>query len=140
MNEISIEILLENIHESVKSFLNAAKGKKQFAIYGSMGVGKTTFITAICKELGALDLVSSPTFSILNEYKTKKGETIFHFDFYRIDEPEELFDIGFEEYLSVDNWCFIEWPEIAESLIPDSFVKVYIEAYKTGERVLKMEH
>lgn len=136
MSESRIQVTLENIENSVKQFLEKSNGCKQFAFYGNMGAGKTTFITALCKQLKAIDLVSSPTFSIVNEYETELSETIYHFDFYRIKEPEELFDIGFEEYITDTNWCFIEWPEKAEELIPDTFIKVRIEINKANERFL----
>lgn len=136
MNEKRVPLTLEEIDVTVKSFLNVTEGCRQFAFYGSMGAGKTTFITALCNQLKAVDLVSSPTFSIVNEYETDGGETIFHFDFYRIKEPTELFDIGFEEYLTNENWCFIEWPEKAEELIPETFIKVRIEVDKEGNRQL----
>lgn len=136
MSESRIQVTLENIESSVIQFLHISNGCKQFAFYGNMGAGKTTFITALCKQLKAIDLVSSPTFSIVNEYETELSEIIYHFDFYRIKEPEELFDIGFEEYITDTNWCFIEWPEMAEELIPDTFKKVRIEVNDDGERCL----
>ena len=140
MKEISFEICLNTIEQAADKFLTETKGHKQFAFYGGMGAGKTTFITALCSRLKALDLVSSPTFSIVNEYETESGTTIYHFDFYRIEEPEELFDIGFEEYISSDNWCFIEWPEKGEGLIPDSFINVNIDVDPFGKRVLKLNY
>jgi len=136
MSKKIIRLKLEEINAAVDSFLRETEGCKQFAFYGNMGAGKTTFITALCDKLKALDLVSSPTFSIVNEYETEGGETIFHFDFYRIKEPTELYDIGFEEYLTNENWCFIEWPEKAEELIPETFTKVHIEVGEEGERQL----
>jgi tRNA threonylcarbamoyladenosine biosynthesis protein TsaE len=133
---MKIELNLDNINQIAREFLAATEGKKQFSFYGSMGAGKTTFITALCHELKALDLVSSPTFSIVNEYETENGEILYHFDFYRIKEAEELFDIGFEEYIASENWCFIEWPEKAEHMIPESFVLVHIEIDALGNRSL----
>ncbi len=97
-----------------------------FAFYGSMGAGKTTFIKAICSSLGVTDIVQSPTFSIVNEYKTESGESIFHFDFYRIRKTEEVFDIGYEDYLFSGSYCFLEWPELIESLLPGNTVRVSI--------------
>jgi tRNA threonylcarbamoyladenosine biosynthesis protein TsaE len=137
METVKIELSLKNINEAAQQFLEKAKPNKQFAFYGKMGAGKTTFITALCNALKALDLVSSPTFSIVNEYETESEEVIYHFDFYRIEAPEELFDIGFEEYLSENNWCFIEWPEKAEELIPESFVKVQISLLGTDSRLVE---
>jgi tRNA threonylcarbamoyladenosine biosynthesis protein TsaE len=135
-----LEMRLENIEQTAVEFLRTNSGYNKFAFYGAMGAGKTTFITALCKALKAIDLVSSPTFSIVNEYNTQDGNIIFHFDFYRIKNPEELYDIGFEEYCRNDAWCFIEWPERAEELIPDDFIKVYIEINETGKRLLTYNH
>ena len=101
-----------------------------FAFYGSMGAGKTTFIKVLCQHLGAVDIVQSPSFAIINEYKNPQGESIFHFDFYRIKKLEEAFDIGYEDYFYSGSWCFIEWPELIEELLPEGTVKVSI----TGEQ------
>ncbi len=100
-----------------------------FAFYGSMGAGKTTFIKALCHELGVTDIVQSPSFSIINEYKTGAGESIFHFDFYRIRDVGEVFDIGYEDYLYSGSYCFLEWPELIESLLPEETIRIRI----TGE-------
>ena len=99
-----------------------------FAFYGNMGAGKTTFIKAICRVLGVTDIVQSPSFSIVNEYKTLSGDSIFHFDFYRVKKLEEVYDLGYEEYLYSGSYCFIEWPEPMEALLPESVVSVRIEA------------
>ncbi|MEI6433408.1 MAG: tRNA (adenosine(37)-N6)-threonylcarbamoyltransferase complex ATPase subunit type 1 TsaE [Bacteroidota bacterium] len=115
--------------------LTAYPNVRIFALYGSMGAGKTTFIKAICQELGVADIVQSPTFSIINEYKTVDGKTIFHFDFYRIKKTEEAFDIGYEDYLFSGSYCFLEWPELIESLLPDETVRVRISGEK--ERVIE---
>lgn len=136
MSEKRIPLILEQISSTVDTFLNEVVGCRQFAFYGNMGAGKTTFITALCEKLNAIDLVSSPTFSIVNEYETEEGDLIYHFDFYRIKESSELFDIGFEEYLNNENWCFIEWPERAEEMIPETFTKVYIEVNESDQREL----
>lgn len=103
-----------------------------FAFYGKMGAGKTTFITAVCRELGVTEPVTSPTFAIVNEYQTSptgglQGASVFHFDFYRIRRIEEAYDIGFDDYLDSGALCFIEWPELIEDLLPDTTVKVTIE-------------
>jgi tRNA threonylcarbamoyladenosine biosynthesis protein TsaE len=97
-----------------------------FAFYGSMGAGKTTFIKAICTVLGVADIVQSPTFSIINEYKTLTGNSIFHFDFYRIKKTEEVFDIGYEDYLYSGCYCFMEWPELIEPLLPEETIRIRI--------------
>ena len=96
-----------------------------------MGAGKTTFITAICKKLGVIDRISSPSFSIVNEYKSARGLTIFHFDFYRIKDLSEVYDLGYEDYFYSNAYCFIEWSERIEELLPDDYVKV--EVVKIGE-------
>ncbi|MBN2484609.1 MAG: tRNA (adenosine(37)-N6)-threonylcarbamoyltransferase complex ATPase subunit type 1 TsaE [Bacteroidales bacterium] len=132
-----MEIQLENINRAAMDFLRTNSGYNKFAFYGAMGSGKTTFITALCKALNAIDLVSSPTFSIVNEYNTRDENVIYHFDFYRIKNPEELYDIGFEEYCRNDAWCFIEWPEKAEELIPENFLKVFIEVNENDSRTIR---
>jgi tRNA threonylcarbamoyladenosine biosynthesis protein TsaE len=109
--------------------LEAYPLSRVFAFYGKMGVGKTTFIKVLCKHLSAVDIVQSPSFAIINEYKTPTEESIFHFDFYRIKKLEEAFDIGYEDYFYSGSWCFIEWPELIEELLPDGTVKITI----TGE-------
>ena len=100
-----------------------------FAFYGIMGAGKTTLIKSLCRQLGVTDVVQSPSFSIVNEYKTTKGDSVFHFDFYRINKLDEVFDIGYEEYFFSGSYCFIEWPERIEKLLPPATVSVSI----TGE-------
>jgi len=106
-----------------------------FAFYGKMGAGKTTFIKVISSVLGAVDVVQSPSFAIINEYRTSKGGSIFHFDFYRIRKPEEVFDIGYEDYIYSGAYCFIEWPELVEDLLPVDTVKVKI----SGENQRQIE-
>jgi len=104
-----------------------------------MGAGKTTFIKEICKQLQVVDVVNSPTFSIVNEYKTVKGSSVYHFDLYRIRESNELLDIGYEEYLFSDSVCLIEWPELAMELLPTSFVLINIEEEeRTGDRLFEI--
>lgn len=100
--------------------------KRIFALSGSMGAGKTTFIQALCRQLQVVDVVNSPTFSIVNEYLTAKGESVFHFDLYRLQKAEELLDIGYEDYFYSGSYCFIEWPELAADLIPDECVNIHI--------------
>ncbi len=101
--------------------------EKCVAFYGSMGVGKTTFITEVCRRMGVNDNISSPTFSIINEYKTDNGGLIFHFDMYRIESEIEAYDFGYEDYFYSGNFCFIEWPEKICNILPDSTLKVKIE-------------
>ena len=106
-----------------------------FAFYGKMGAGKTTFIKAICEELGVDDVITSPTFAIINEY-SGKDETIYHFDFYRIKKLEEVYDMGYEDYFYSGALCFIEWPELIEEVLPEDAVKVQITEKEDGTRAI----
>lgn len=126
-----LEFTLESIDEAAVKFLSMYEQQRIFAFKGKMGAGKTTFITSLCKSLGAQDLVSSPTFAIVNEYETEHGETLFHFDFYRIESPSELFDIGFEEYCQTNGYMFIEWPEKAPEVLPEE--TIFLEISESGE-------
>ena len=123
---------------AAKQFIDLMGENKVFAFQGSMGAGKTTLIKAICEELGVKESVTSPTFAIINEYKDREGDSIYHFDFYRINKLEEAFDFGYEDYFYSGNLCFIEWPEIVESLLPENCVKVTIEEKEKGIRVMKL--
>ena len=130
MQEI-IEInSLSELHELAKELLDYITPGVPVAFYGSMGSGKTTLIKAICKELGVIDSTGSPTFSIVNEYLTKKGEKIFHFDFYRIKNETEVYDMGYEEYIYSKAYCFVEWPENTGNLLPDNTLKIRIQALR----------
>jgi len=117
--------------EIAGKLLNVFPDKRIFAFYGAMGAGKTTFIKALCRELGVKDEALSPTFAIINEYKTGNDSLVYHFDFYRINKLEEVFDIGYEEYFFSGNYCFLEWPELVGELLPDETVKVTIEGDDT---------
>ena len=128
----------QHLSSSAKQLLKNYGDKKIFAFYGSMGAGKTTIIKAICASLGAVDIVSSPTFTLVNEYKTSGGETIFHIDFYRIKKQEEVYDFGIEEYLTGDSYCFMEWPELIEELLPPETVKVRISVDDQEQRILSI--
>jgi tRNA threonylcarbamoyladenosine biosynthesis protein TsaE len=123
---------------AAKQFLQHTGDNKIFAFYGSMGAGKTTIIKAICASLGAVDIVSSPTFTLVNEYKTINGESIFHIDFYRIKKQEEVYDFGIEEYLTGDSYCFMEWPELVEEILPPETVKVRISVDNQEQRILSL--
>ncbi|MEA1874678.1 MAG: tRNA (adenosine(37)-N6)-threonylcarbamoyltransferase complex ATPase subunit type 1 TsaE [Bacteroidota bacterium] len=129
---------LEAINEVVNQFINDFSDFQVFAFYANMGAGKTTIIKTICEQLKVEDLVTSPTFAILNEYYTEKQELICHYDFYRIEKPEDILRIGFEEYLDSADKIFIEWPEQVESLLPDTYVRVIIEI-ENNERILKVD-
>ncbi|MBQ9190459.1 MAG: tRNA (adenosine(37)-N6)-threonylcarbamoyltransferase complex ATPase subunit type 1 TsaE [Bacteroidaceae bacterium] len=124
--------LLPSSSEATPSGRSQAPSSRIFAFYGKMGAGKTTFITAVCRELGVTEPVTSPTFAIVNEYQSSptgglQGTSIYHFDFYRIRRPEEAYDIGFEDYLDSGVPCFIEWPELIEDLLPADTVRVTID-------------
>lgn len=137
--KISIENL-EQIHEAAKEFIAAMGDNTVFAFYGKMGAGKTTFIKAVCEELGVADVINSPTFAIVNEYRSDTtGELIYHFDFYRIKKLEEVYDMGYEDYFYSGALCFIEWPELIEGLLPGDAVKVSIEEQENGNRMLCFE-
>jgi len=120
-------------------FLYATKGKKVFAFFGPMGAGKTTFIKALCNELGVVDVVTSPTFSLVNEYSTNRQEVLYHFDFYRIENLEEVYDMGYEEYFYSGNICFIEWPDKVAELLPEDVVFVNIDVQDNGKRIIKIK-
>jgi tRNA threonylcarbamoyladenosine biosynthesis protein TsaE len=126
----------KHLETSVRQLLKLSGGRKIFAFYGAMGAGKTTIIKAICHVLGAVDTVSSPTFTLVNEYRTESGDPLYHIDFYRIRKKEEVFDFGIEEYLSGDDWCFMEWPELVEDILPADMVKVRITVGDSQERIL----
>ena len=126
---------LDNIRESAREFINNIGSHKVFAFYGKMGAGKTTFIKAICEELGVDDVITSPTFAIINEY-SGKDETIYHFDFYRIKKLEEVYDMGYEDYFYSGALCFIEWPKLIEEVLPEDAVKVQITEKEDGTRAI----
>ena len=131
---------LDHIHEAAREFIAAMGDNTVFAFYGKMGAGKTTFIKAVCEELGVSDVITSPTFAIVNEYRSDlAGELIYHFDFYRIKKLEEVYDMGYEDYFYSGAVCFIEWPELVEELLPGNTVKVTIEEVENGARRLTLE-
>ena len=126
---------IEEITAAAKTFLQAVGNRRVIAFYGGMGAGKTTFIAALCRELGVTEPVTSPTFAIVNEYGMNEGaSSIYHFDFYRIKRLEEAYDIGFEDYLYSGHLCLIEWPELIEELLPDDTLRVHITIADDGSR------
>ena len=137
--EITIDSI-DNIREAARQFVGNMGDASVFAFYGNMGAGKTTFIKAICEELGVEDVITSPTFAIVNEYRANEmGELIYHFDFYRIKKLEEVYDMGYEDYFYSGALCFIEWPELIEELLPADAVRVWIEETEGGKRKVKSE-
>ncbi len=125
---------LDDLTKTAQTLINNVS-HKTLLFNAEMGVGKTTLIKEICKQLGVSDVISSPTYSLVNEYKGKT-DIIYHFDFYRIHDEEEAYDIGFEEYLDTDAWVFIEWPEKISNLLPENSVKIKIDLLDDGKRVL----
>ena len=129
-NENELDFISKEIIEKFKS--------KVFLFYGEMGVGKTAFIKSICKHLNVIDVVSSPTFSIVNQYVNDQDEFIYHFDFYRTNNKNEIFDIGYEEYLFSDSFCFIEWPERLDNLLPNKYLEIKMKL-RDGNRLIKIK-
>ena len=127
---------LEHIREAARQFIDAMGDQQVYAFYGHMGAGKTTFIKAVCEELGVDDVVTSPTFAIVNEYTASDGTPIYHFDFYRIKKLEEVYDMGYEDYFYSGALCFIEWPELIEEILPDDAVRVSISEQEDGSRLV----
>ena len=138
---------IETIREAARQFINANALQEKglvIAFYGKMGAGKTTFIKALCEELGVEDVITSPTFAIVNEYSTAADSSLFtlhssliyHFDFYRIKKIEEVYDMGYEDYFYSGNLCLIEWPELIEDLLPEDALRVTIEEQPDGSRII----
>jgi len=137
------KFIVENINdldEISSKILTFSNQYKKFAFFGEIGVGKTTLIKFLLKNLGVNDNVTSPTFSIVNEYLSEKLGSIFHFDFYRIKNEKEAYDIGIDEYLSSDNYCFIEWPNNINSFIDDNFVNIYIDIIDDNKRNIMINY
>lgn len=125
---------IKDLNSIAKRLISEFPGERVFAFYGKMGAGKTTFIQSVCKALGSEDKVTSPTFALINEYKTGDRQAVFHFDFYRIKNLEEVFDLGYEDYFYSGSYCLIEWPELIEPLLPENIIKVKIEVEEDGSR------
>ncbi|MCQ2182325.1 MAG: tRNA (adenosine(37)-N6)-threonylcarbamoyltransferase complex ATPase subunit type 1 TsaE [Bacteroidales bacterium] len=129
---------LQSLDSAAREFLDLTKGHRLIAFYAPMGAGKTTFTTALCRVLGVnSDAVSSPTFAIVNEYRTSGGESVYHFDFYRLKGPSEALDIGLYDYLDSGSLCLMEWPENIEAIIPEETLKVKIMVGSDGSRTLQ---
>ena len=127
---------IENIREAARQFISHIGQHTVFAFYGKMGAGKTTFIKAVCEELGVEDVITSPTFAIVNEYTDASASPVYHFDFYRIKRLEEVYDMGFEDYFYSGSLCLIEWPELIEEVLPEDAVRVSIEEQPDGTRTI----
>ena len=133
---------IDHIREAAREFIEHIGERRVFAFYGKMGAGKTTFVKAICEELGVDDVITSPTFAIINEYSLTShllpltSDSIYHFDFYRIKKLEEVYDMGYEDYFYSGALCFIEWPELIEDILPDDAVRVSIAEQEDGSRVV----
>ena len=128
---------LEDLDRAAREFLEVIGDAALVAFFAPMGAGKTTFTTAICKALGVQeDAISSPTFAIVNEYRSGTGAPIYHFDFYRIERPEEALDIGLYDYLDSGDLCLMEWPENIEALLPEETLRVHISVNPDGSRTV----
>jgi len=130
---------IDRLPEAVKTLMKISGQKRLFALYGPLGSGKTTIIKAICREMGAADSVGSPSFTIVNEYRTSAGEILYHIDFYRIKKQEEVFDLGIEEYFYAGNYCFMEWPELVEEILPSDTFKIRISVGDDEVRILETD-
>ncbi len=129
----------KDIDRAAREFLDAAGTRRHIAFHAPMGAGKTTFTSAICRVLGVTDDVSSPTFSIINEYRDRDNRTVFHFDFYRIDNDAQAADLGLDEYFDSGALCLMEWPENAEAFLPDDTLAVSIGVLDDGSRIITFD-
>lgn len=136
-----MKIVIRNkreLPEAARKLLHYTGKNKLIAFYGSMGAGKTTIIKAVCESLGATDTVTSPTFTLVNEYNTSDGGSLYHIDFYRIKKRDEVFDFGLEEYFSSGSYCFMEWPELIEEILPQETIKIRLTVGPDEERILEI--
>lgn len=127
---------LGELKDAAQALSEYFANERVFAFYGNMGAGKTTFIQSFCQVLGSEDNVTSPTFALINEYNTLEFDPIYHFDFYRINDIEEAFDMGYEDYVYSGNYCLIEWPQMIEPLLPENYVEVKIEVKEDDSRLI----
>jgi tRNA threonylcarbamoyladenosine biosynthesis protein TsaE len=127
-----------DLHSAGRKLLKYVGAGRIIAFYGSMGSGKTTIIKALCELLGAVDIICSPSFTLVNEYRTAGGESLYHIDFFRIRKTDEVFDFGIGEYLTGKSYCFLEWPELIESILPEQTIKVKITVGENEERILEL--
>ncbi len=134
MKKVLLSKTPEDLVVAAAKILQDMAPERVFAFYGEMGSGKTTFIKAFCRVLGSNDVVTSPTFTLVNEYNDENRNSLYHFDFYRIKRIEEVFDMGFEEYVDSGNYCFLEWPERISELLPESYVYISIEVSEDEKR------
>lgn len=128
---------IDTIHLTAREFINQIGEHRVLAFYGKMGAGKTTFIKALCEELGVEDVITSPTFAIVNEYTDGEQNPVYHFDFYRIKKLEEVYDMGYEEYFYSGDLCLMEWPELIEDLLPEDTLRVTISENEDGQRTVE---
>lgn len=129
---------LSHLNLAAKWFFELAGRYTIIALYGELGAGKTTFIQELCGQIGVTQRVTSPTFALVNEYTASNTQIIYHFDFYRLDQPEEVLDIGFEDYVSSGHLCFIEWPEKIESYLPPDTLRLYIDVQEDKSRLIRL--
>ena len=130
---------INGLPAAARAIIPMLEDRSVVALYGQMGAGKTTFISALMREMGSSDDVTSPTFALINEYVTDAGQHIYHFDFYRIDSPAEAFDMGYEEYFYSGRLCLVEWPEKIEELLPDDTLRIHIEVQPDDSRIISIE-
>ena len=129
---------LSHLNQAAKWFFEHVGNYTIIALYGDLGAGKTTFIQELCRQMGVTQRVTSPTFALVNEYTASNAQIIYHFDFYRFDQPEEALDIGFEDYVSSGHLCFIEWPEKIESYLPPDTLSLYIDVQEDKTRMISL--